>query len=375
MVILKEFNSSLVLCLNDNFIVYQNNTGYEKVVQIPELDPNITKKHQVQLNENQIITAACHSNNGKYFAVSAGKQLIVYEEDFSVKKIFHLQRSASKIRFTDNNDILVADKTGDAYLCKFSEGNSDVCLLLGHLSMLLDILITDCGKFVITCDRDEKIRVSCYPNSYNIMSYCLGHREFVTNIEILNECLISASGDGTIRFWNFTTGDELCMVNTNDYVKDKDLINSFCKEMDEEKCEVSSLPIVDMQVCKSQMCNYIAVSLHNYTNVQMYTAQIVEKIVKCEFHSNVILNSVPICLSFTEDLYIMTADNLLLYKLKDGNFTENVSETLTLFYNTYKISLVESDSIPISLFYKRKFDNVQEYLKKKKQRLESKINC
>ena len=32
-------------------------------------------------------------------------------------------------------------------------------------------------KFVVTADRDEKIRISCYPNSYNIHQFCLGHTE------------------------------------------------------------------------------------------------------------------------------------------------------------------------------------------------------
>lgn len=35
------------------------------------------------------------------------------------------------------------------------------------------------GQFLITSDRDEKVRVSHYPNAYNIGSYCLGHEEYV----------------------------------------------------------------------------------------------------------------------------------------------------------------------------------------------------
>ena len=32
-------------------------------------------------------------------------------------------------------------------------------------------------KYVITADRDEKIRISHFPNAYNIKAYCLGHNE------------------------------------------------------------------------------------------------------------------------------------------------------------------------------------------------------
>jgi len=78
--------------------------------------------------------------------------------------------------------------------------------------MLLDVTMSDCGRYIITCDRDEKIRVSRYPNAYSINNFCLGHAEFVSGISICphrSSLLISASGDGTIRVWDFLTGKEI----------------------------------------------------------------------------------------------------------------------------------------------------------------------
>merc|ERR1719464_1474091 len=81
---------------------------------------------------------------------------------------------------------------------------------MGHLSMLLDLRLTLDSKYVITADRDEKIRVSSFPNSYNIHNYCLGHGDFVTSLGILSDDLIlSGSGDGTVRVWRFLEGTEV----------------------------------------------------------------------------------------------------------------------------------------------------------------------
>lgn len=49
--------------------------------------------------------------------------------------------------------------------------------IVGHVSMVTDMVLTLDEKYVITSDRDEHIRVSRYPNGYNIESYCMGHTE------------------------------------------------------------------------------------------------------------------------------------------------------------------------------------------------------
>ena len=98
--------------------------------------------------------------------------------------------------------------------------------------MLLDVAVDPKGSLVVTSDRDEKIRyyhkskfvqvcvdliiarVSHYPNAYNIANYCLGHADFVSSVSILPEpdsnLLLSSSGDGTLKLWDFEKGEELC---------------------------------------------------------------------------------------------------------------------------------------------------------------------
>lgn len=90
------------------------------------------------------------------------------------------KRASKLIHSNDEQSVLIGDKTGDVYVMKLDLDNLDQCevkLLMGSLSMLTDMRFYSNEKFLITSDRDEKIRVSCYPNSYNIDSYLLGHKE------------------------------------------------------------------------------------------------------------------------------------------------------------------------------------------------------
>lgn len=68
---------------------------------------------------------------------------------------------------------------------------------------------------MITSDRDEKVRITNYPQTENIQSYCLGHLEYVSAIEQLpaDNLLVSVSGDKTLRVWNYLTGSQLFQLD------------------------------------------------------------------------------------------------------------------------------------------------------------------
>ncbi|CAH1762077.1 8658_t:CDS:2 [Entrophospora sp. SA101] len=89
---------------------------------------------------------------------------------------------------SQGSQIITADKFGDVYRYPINASNDNqnaVDLLLGHVSMVTDMILTPNNKFIITADRDEHIRVSRFPKGHNIESYCLGHTQFLSKLHIL----------------------------------------------------------------------------------------------------------------------------------------------------------------------------------------------
>lgn len=149
---------------------------------------------------------AAFSTDGELFAYNPnkGKLLSVWNtKDWSLVENKTLAKHATDIVFTPKtNIIVVGDKRGDVYA--FEEQPVRV---LGHSSMVLDICFSDNEKYIVTCDSDEKVRVSHYPNGKNILHYMMGHEAYVSGICMLNNFVLSGSGDSTLCLWNFNNGD------------------------------------------------------------------------------------------------------------------------------------------------------------------------
>lgn len=370
MVLLSQITNTLVVTVGDTIFSVDVENKSLKTCQIPEpkIPANVTSGQLAVLKEgNRNITSISFSKNRDLVVVATeNKFVVVFNQYFEIVKEIVTNRAPSKVIFTPQNDIVLADKTGDVILYKLCSDSDEQHLLLGHLSMLTDMKISDCGKYIITCDRDEKIRVSCYPNSYNIVSYCLGHTEFVTSIELYDDLLISASGDGTVRLWNFHIGEELYKINTNEYIENDSAMRSFYKEMDSNNVEVNALPVVNLQIL---IPNLIAVSVL-HSNIQIY------KLEKTNYLQVSFLKKIPtdfnvIAFSLGLHSYILTDTGFLVYKLIDGYCFENVdSPFINEIYKKYEELFVKYAKLSeVSVLYKRRFDNVQDYLERKKMRL------
>ncbi|XP_023933820.2 tRNA (guanine-N(7)-)-methyltransferase non-catalytic subunit wuho [Bicyclus anynana] len=333
--------------------------------------------------ENESITDIIVSSDEQFLAVLLSKTVIIYEliNLKNIKKIV-LPRSASKIRFdVSNKKLFVADKTGDVLIFELNEDSGSK--LLGHLSLLLNVLQTNDGKYIITSDRDEKIRVSCYPNTYNIQTYCLGHKEFVNHIELMphnDAYLTSTSGDGTVKFWNYINGTLLHTIDTFMDLKDNDGIKrEFSKLMDEEGIEINSLPIVDYTITKyNEFSSLIAVAIHSYMKVLVYQVSVINNKFTHKLVTHICVNNFPTAIKFLNlTLFVYDGVDSVINEypvvVDNENISLNLCKKIEAFQNM-EVELSPFDHSSIKLLFKRKFDNVQEYQERKKLRMEKPSN-
>lgn len=382
------YESDIIICNNEQIVMYNIENGTETTISLPKLQSD--KKVDVHNNVNKetphTITNVMFSYDGKYFFVHTNrKQLCLYErksQNLVLNKI--LPRAASKVQFTPNNDIVVADKTGDAYLFSNKQSDNGV-LLLGHLSMLLDVLITEDGKYIITTDRDEKIRVSMFPNSYNIVSYCLGHTKFVTNIMELphdKNVLISCGGDGMFILWDYKIGKELLCINFHNKIPKSD-IEKFNEQLHNCNLEefVEVLPVKHLKLLALNTTSSLAImSFYNNTLLLVY---IINSTSKSNFEvvyvQSIIADSEPIeCYLYKNNLWILNELGFKIYEFKNNNFiltdgTDYKINNLNNYWKTLKRDFTQQNLF--SILYKRKYDNVQEYLQRKKTRLTNSIDA
>ena len=85
--------------------------------------------------------------------------------------------------------IAIADKFGDVYSLPVlftpieipaGEEEPKHEPKLGHVSVVTDLVLTE-NKEIVTCDRDEHVRVSRWPEGYDIVAFLLGHTRLATS--------------------------------------------------------------------------------------------------------------------------------------------------------------------------------------------------
>ncbi|ELP92079.1 hypothetical protein EIN_379560 [Entamoeba invadens IP1] len=167
--------------------------------------------------------------NKHYVTVGDDKKINVFDEGFRKIREIMLTKKLTSI-IADENVFLVSDKFGDVF--KFTEEDipkveeqkdekkekeNKECatknIVITHFSVINEISFTKKKNAIVSCDRDEKVRVTRYPRTDIIQSFCYGFVELVTSAkteEIDGRGVVVCGGcDGKVLFFWVDNGEEI----------------------------------------------------------------------------------------------------------------------------------------------------------------------
>jgi tRNA (guanine-N(7)-)-methyltransferase subunit TRM82 len=203
------------------------------------------------------------------------------------------------------------------------------------------------SSYIVTSDRDEKIRVTNYPATHDIEAFCVGHKEFVASVAFFNDdqLLLSASGDKTLRFWNYKTGKQVQLIET---------------------------PFVPVSLCLTE--GFLAIGSDDNTIFMYKYETISSEITKLHLLGEKKFPSAVEFIGRQGTFFIK-----LLSEVDGKKKLQLEKATITNDSVTFEnLSSLEVDpsfklfqSFDVSLLFKKKFDNVKQYIDRKKARIEN----
>ncbi|XP_011193649.1 tRNA (guanine-N(7)-)-methyltransferase non-catalytic subunit wuho [Zeugodacus cucurbitae] len=266
-----------------------------------------------------------------------------------------LARASSALTFSkDSKVLLVTDKSGDCYKYDCVNFEEEPQLLLGHLSIVYDVLWTPNSKYIITCDRDDKIRITNYPATHDIHGYCLGHKEFVSGLAFLSDdTIVSVSGDKTLRIWNFISGREI-----SKFELPAPALKLCLRSKGENKFEAAVLLYQPGE----------SVGIYEISNSGEDQWLITER-TKLDFPEVIISN---IC--FVNEKFYAAGIVDERFSLKVSQLTDSQPSIPTEWINMIEKQFRSEVWKPedVSAWFKKRYDNVSDYLERKKRRIEEK---
>ena len=136
--------------------------------------------------------------------VNAGSQSL------DVVKSFPLERELVNLKIVEYEghkcamgcmagDLVIVDLTTEPVVEEGEKPSHPI--LLGAIAALTATAFNE--HYVLAGDRDGRIRVSDFPDAYQIRAFCLAHEEFISGLEFLdNEKFVAVDGGGSITKWN-----------------------------------------------------------------------------------------------------------------------------------------------------------------------------
>ncbi|XP_023549061.1 tRNA (guanine-N(7)-)-methyltransferase non-catalytic subunit wdr4 [Cucurbita pepo subsp. pepo] len=188
------------------------------------------------------IRTICYGSNGQLFVSAGDDKTVKIWSTESWRCIYNVgsEKRVSAAAISPNGmHVCFADKFGVIWVVDLDGGvdgnqplvNKKAVSLLSHYcSIITSLEFSLDGRFLVSADRDFKIRVTTFPTkpvneAHEIQSFCLGHTDFVSCIAFISklECphgfIISGSGDSTVRLWDILSGSLLATCEIGDKVE------------------------------------------------------------------------------------------------------------------------------------------------------------
>ncbi|KAM7253909.1 hypothetical protein ACFE04_031591 [Oxalis oulophora] len=188
------------------------------------------------ISHKDSIRSIRYGANGKLF-VSAGDDKLVKiwstESWHCIRTVCSEKRVSAVAISNDGQYVCFADKFGVVWVVDLhgldeSKGSDDkkaAPLLAHYCSIITSLDFSPNGKFILSADRDFKIRVTLFPKNplegaHEIQSFCLGHTEFVSCIAFVGSVDFPdgflVSGSGSLASNGSNKGDstvtDLCAI-------------------------------------------------------------------------------------------------------------------------------------------------------------------
>jgi len=182
------------------------------------------------------IRMGCFDSTGQWFLSAEEKNLKLWDtRNWTLVSTREIIKKVTSIGFgLGDNSVLWSDKFGcinkvpiEKFQSNDPKDESNQQLVLGHCSIITHMSLCNYknSHLIVSTDRDEKIRVSRYPDGFDTISYCLGHRSFVSSIVLIEHTpdevyAISGGGDGMLITWSLISGKQLNTYTFNSQTQD-----------------------------------------------------------------------------------------------------------------------------------------------------------
>ncbi|KAL0224646.1 hypothetical protein RCL1_002558 [Eukaryota sp. TZLM3-RCL] len=182
-----------------------------KQLYVYSLDDNLTLAFEQTFDSTIRFCGVFPSN--KHFYIVTNNIYIYCTGSFAIaQQQLNMKRitACSPVSINNQDKLLFCDRNGDIFL-----GCNPPLFLFGHLLPCSSVLVSPCSKYILSSDRDHRIRRSLFPCTDVIQSFLFGHTDTITFTTFLSDPLsdatvyVSGGLDGVLNAFESTSQKSL----------------------------------------------------------------------------------------------------------------------------------------------------------------------